>query len=211
MATRTQSRSNRQRPTAAARRAATTSRSGRPARPQRLFMGRRMPARSRRSACRRRDRLRRKLRPQGADAGHGSRRPATGTRSSPPSTTWRSPSSTRCSRPTQTPDVQAQDAADEADPRARQACAPGRDGRLSGASRSQSRRPTPTRSKASTATSRPSSTSSTRWARMRQLAREGSRIPRTGLRACAHGGRTGLPTLQASDWTRSRMTGSPAS
>ena len=37
----------------------------------------------------------------------------------------------------ETQTLQAQDAADEADPRARQACPPGRNGRLSGASRSQ--------------------------------------------------------------------------
>ena len=37
----------------------------------------------------------------------------------------------------ETPDLQAQDAADEADPRARQACAPGGNGRLSGASRGE--------------------------------------------------------------------------
>ena len=43
--------------------------------------------RHRRRPGRRGDRLRRQLRPQGADAGHGGRRPATGTRSSPPSTT----------------------------------------------------------------------------------------------------------------------------
>ena len=40
------------------------------------------------------------LRPQGARCRAWKRPPATGTRSSPPSMTWRSPSSTRCWRPT---------------------------------------------------------------------------------------------------------------
>ena len=91
------------------------------------------------------------------------------------------------------PDIQAQDAADEADPRARQACATRR--RWSSIRRcaKPTRRPTPTSSRASMATSRPSSTSSTRWARTRP----------TGSRRCAS---SAQPCRAMRIWRRSRSS-----
>ena len=97
-------------------------------------------------------------------------------------------------------------AADEADPRARQACA--RRKRWSSIRRfaKPMRRPMPTTSKASTAISRPSSTSSTRWVRIRRTGSKRSASSASSSPSMRRWRRNRCSRASSRRWTRSRTT-----